>query len=113
MPRYYLLLREDPRVFAGMSPSDFQAIVERYSKWRKKNSRSVKGGEKLRDGEGRVLRGRGDAMRVADGPFAEAKEVMGGFFVIEAKTYDAAVRIAKSCPHLEYGSLEIRAVERT
>jgi hypothetical protein len=33
--------------------------------------------------------------------------------VIEAKTYDAAVRIAKSCPHLEYGSLEIRAVERT
>jgi hypothetical protein len=113
MPRYYLFLREDPRVFAGMSPSDFQAIVERYSKWRKKNSRSVKGGEKLRDGEGRVLRGRGDAMRVADGPFAEAKEVMGGFFVIEAKTYDAAVRIAKSCPHLEYGSLEIRAVERT
>ena len=113
MARYYLLLRENPKVFAGLSPSDFQAIVERYTKWRRKNSRSVKGGQKLRDGEGRVLRGQGDAMRVADGPFAEAKEVMGGFFVIEARSYDAAVKIAKTCPHLEFGRLEIRAMERT
>jgi hypothetical protein len=52
-------------------------------------------------------------MRIADGPFAEAKEVMGGFFVVEARSYDAAVKIAKTCPHLEFGSLEIRAVERT
>jgi hypothetical protein len=113
MARYYLFLRENPKVFAKLSPSDFQRIVERYSAWRKKNSRHVKGGQKLRDGEGRLLRGQGQALRVADGPFAEAKEVLGGFFVVEAPSYTGAIRIARSCPHLEFGSLEIRAEERT
>jgi hypothetical protein len=113
MARYYLFLRENPKVFAKLSPSDFQGIVERYSQWRRKNSKHVKGGQKLKDGEGRVLRGQGEALRAADGPFAEAKEVLGGFFVIEARSYDAAAKIASTCPHLEFGSLEIRAQERT
>jgi hypothetical protein len=112
MARYYLFLRENPKVFAKLSPSDFQRIVERYSEWRRRNKAQVKGGQKLKDGEGRVLRGRGGSLLVADGPFAEAKEVLGGYFVVEAPSYAAAVRIARTCPHLEFGSLEIRAEER-
>ena len=113
MRRYYLFLRDNPKVFANLSPSDFQAIVERYSKWRKTNSKRVKGGQKLKDGEGRLLRGQGDALKMADGPFVEAKEVLGGFFVIEARNYESAVKIARTCPHLEFGSVEIREEERT
>jgi hypothetical protein len=113
MARYYLFLRDDPRQFAKLSPSDFEAIVKRYAAWRRRNSRHVKGGQKLRDGEGRVLRGRAGGLKVADGVFAEAKEVLGGFFVIDARSYAEAVRIARTCPHLEFGTLEIRAQERT
>jgi len=50
---------------------------------------------------------------VTDGPFTEAKEVMGGFFVVEAEDYDQAVEVAKTCPHMDFGSIEVRQTERT
>ncbi len=110
MTTYYLMLREEPTAFANLSPAEMQAIVERYVAWRKGNT-SVTGGEKLADDEGHVLRRGGSALELADGPFAEAKEVLGGFFVIEAPDYAAALAIAKTCPHLEFGSIEVRAVD--
>jgi len=48
---------------------------------------------------------------VTDGPFAETKEVLGGFSIIEAKDIDEAARIAEGCPILEgEGSVEVRPV---
>ena len=48
---------------------------------------------------------------VTDGPFAESKEVIGGFFIIEAKNYDEAIHIAKDSPDYELGgSVEVREV---
>lgn len=110
MTSYYLMLRDEPESLAHLSPVEMQAIAERYMAWRQKNA-SVTGGHKLADGEGHVLRRRGAALEVADGPFAEAKEVLGGFFVIEAADYAAALEIAKTCPHLEFGSIELRAID--
>ena len=47
-----------------------------------------------------------------DGPYSEAKEVMGGFFVIEAADYDEAVKISSDCPHLRAGRrIELRQVD--
>jgi hypothetical protein len=40
---------------------------------------------------------------VTDGPFAESKEVLGGYFTINAASYDEAVTIARTCPHIVYG----------
>ena len=51
-------------------------------------------------------------MTVTDGPYAEAKEVLGGFLVIEAADYDDAVRQCDGSPHLEFGTIEIRAIEQ-
>jgi hypothetical protein len=48
---------------------------------------------------------------VTDGPFTEGKEVLGGFFTIEAAAYDKAIEIANTCPHLDFGSIEVREVE--
>ena len=70
-------------------------------------------GHKLRDGEGRVMRKDGGSLKVSDGPFAEAREVMGGLFVIEAANYAAAVEIARDCPHLDYGTIELREIQPT
>ena len=113
MQTYYLILRDDPRALANISASEMQAVVQRYVKWRDDNSKHVKGGQKLADGQGRVLRRQSGQLAVSDGPFMEAKEVLGGFFVIEAPSFDEAQAIAMTCPHLEAGSIEIRLMEPT
>jgi hypothetical protein len=49
---------------------------------------------------------------VLDGPFSETKEIIGGYFAIQAEDYDEAVSLAGECPHLDYGGLiELREVD--
>ncbi len=115
MPEFVLLLRDSATSYANMGPEQMQAIVQRYVAWRAKvqqGGRTISG-HKLRDEQGRVLSGQGSSLKVSDGPFAEANEVMGGLFVIEAATYDEVVELCKDCPHLDFGSIEIREVEPT
>ncbi len=115
MPEFVLLLHDAGSFDPNMSPDQMQAIVQRYVTWRAKiqaNGRAVTG-HKLHDGEGRVMRGAGSSMKVTDGPYAEAREVIGGLFVIEAANYEEVVELSKDCPHLEFGSIEIREVEPT
>ena len=53
-------------------------------------------------------------IRVTDGPFAEVKEALGGYFAIKAVDYDEATKISKGCPHLKYGGwIELRKVDST
>jgi hypothetical protein len=68
-------------------------------------------GEKLQDGTGRVLRRRSAEVSITDGPYTESREVIGGLFEIQAEDYEAAVKAARDCPHLEYGVIEIREIE--
>jgi hypothetical protein len=56
------------------------------------------------------LRSRGGRLTVTDGPFAEAKEVLGGFNIIEAENMDEAIRIASSFPWSRIGCVEVRPV---
>jgi hypothetical protein len=113
MPTYLLFLHEDPSVFARVSPEEMQAIIQKYSGWKQRMLEAgiITGGEKLQDGTGRVLRRAGEQAAVTDGPYTESKEVIGGFFQIQAKDYEQAVEAARDCPHLEYGTIEIREVE--
>lgn len=109
MPNFILLLRDDPSAFDKFSPAEMEAIIMRYAEWRKSKTASgqVLLGHKLRDGSGKIL---ADG-KVTDGPFVEAKEVMAGLFIIEAKDYDEAVAIASTCPHMQFGSIEVREVQ--
>jgi hypothetical protein len=110
MPQFILLLRDERRPASGLSPEETQKLIQKYGDWRRTKAT---GGQKLIDEEGRVLRKQNGKPSVIDGPFAEAKEVMGGFFVIEAANYDEAVETAKSCPHMEFGSIEVRQIQKT
>ena len=111
MPQFVLLLRDDGQRFPGISPEEMQKIAQRYGAWRQSLQAKAVGGQKLTDGEGRVLRKQNGKPVISDGPFAEAKEVMGGFFIIEAADYNEAVELAKTCPHMDYGTIEIRQVD--
>jgi hypothetical protein len=115
MPEFVLLLHDAGRFDPNMSADEMQAIVQRYVAWRAKVQRDGRAvmGHKLHDGEGRVMQGAGSALKVTDGPYAEAREVIGGLFVIDAANYDEVVELSRDCPHLEFGSIEIRAVQPT
>ena len=110
----FILLLHDRGDFAAMSPEEIQSIIQEYGAWSQGMAEAGKlvGGQKLTDGEGRELRGWEEDFSVTDGPLAEAKEVIGGLFHINADDYDDAVSLSKSCPHLKYGGrIELRQVD--
>lgn len=115
MPRYILMLHEDPSQFAEMSASDMQAVVSRYMAWSDDMAKrgALVSGEKLTDDGGRVVRRSKSGINVTDGPFSEAKEVIGGFFVLQADSLADAEALAATCPHLEHGWIVLRSIEST
>lgn len=113
MPRFLMVARDDNAAFASLGPAEAQAVIQKYIRWSQglREAGKLQMGEKLRDGEGRVVARRGGKLQVSDGPFVETKEILGGFWLIEASGYDEVRQMAESCPHLQFGSLEIRAIE--
>jgi len=115
MAQYIMLLHQGDFDFSGHSPEDMQAVVAKYGKWAQELGQAGKliGGEKLADNAGKVLRPNGGDVSVTDGPFSETKEMIGGYFVIEAESLNEAVEISKSCPHIDYdGPIELREIDK-
>jgi len=114
MAKYMLLLHDDPTSFATLSPEQIQKVIEKYVAWgtRLKQAGLLSESHKLTDEPGKVVRAPGGAVRVTDGPFSETKEILAGYYVIEAESYDRAVDHTRDCPHLEYGgTIEVRQVD--
>lgn len=112
MAKYILFLHDNPAAFGNPSPEEMQAIIGRYKAWGRKMGEEGRmlGSNKLTDEGGKHLRRSNGRLEVQDGPFAEAREVLGGYFMLEAADYDEAVRLAESCPHLDFGRIEVRQV---
>ncbi len=96
--------------FEQYSREEMQEISGRYLAWRQKvgaNARTT-GGAPLAD-EGKWLQGSAPHTKVNDGPFTETKEVIGGYYFVEAETIDDAVEFSRDCPHLDFGgTVEVR-----
>jgi hypothetical protein len=93
-----------------MSPEHMQAHMSKWMAWIDKLNAAGKyvSGEPLLPG-GKLVKGTNKS--VTDGPFTEGKEVVGGFFVINAKDMDEAVDISKDFPDFEYGgAVQVRQV---
>ena len=109
MAQFMMLLHNEPPTEGAFSPEDIQAVVQKYQEWSEKME--LAGGNKLANDAGKVLQGT-DNVSVVDGPFAETKEVIGGYFILEAKDYTEAAELSKSCPHLAFGGkIELRQIE--
>lgn len=109
---FLLLFRNaGPDVHAHLTPAQQQALTQQWNDW----FAGLAAQGKLEHGRplglgGRVVSGaRGE--RVTDGPYAEAKEVVGGYFFLSVADLDEATAIAKQCPGLPLGlSVEVRPV---
>lgn len=107
----YLLLFRGNDWHKGLSPEQMQNVADQWMAWFDRLSQQGKalGGHPLEE-EGRIVSGKKGRL-VADGPFAESKEAIGGYFLLRVSGMDEAVAIAKECPGLEYGAVvEVRPV---
>ena len=116
MAKYLLLARDGDgweNFAAQATPAEIEACIGRYMAWSEKLREQGKlvAAEKLKDGEGRVVRGERGSMRVTDGPHSESKEVIGGYWLMDVGSYEEGVELIQNHPHLEFGSLELRAIE--
>jgi hypothetical protein len=114
MPDFVLLLHRPAGPPPTLPPERAAAITKEYQGWgdRLRAEGRLNAGEKLTFDAGRVLRPKDGRVMTTDGPFAESKELLGGFFLIAAADYGAACRTAESCPHFKYGgSIEIRQID--
>jgi len=114
MAKFLVLARDrGAEQFGGMSPEEMQAIIQRYIAWgqRLREAGHLEASNKLRDGEGRIVSGKDGQVVVTDGPYSETKEVVGGYWLIQADSYEEVVELLSDSPHLEAGTLEVRAIE--
>jgi hypothetical protein len=107
----YLLLFRGNVWDRGLSPAQLQKVVSDWMAWfeRLKAEGKCAGGHPLEE-EGKVVSGK-QGRTVADGPFAESKEAIGGYFYLTVADENEAIEIAQQCPGLEYGAVvEVRPV---
>ena len=115
MANYMLFLHRNSSRPAPRSPDEMMAMTKAYMGWadRMRAEGRLKGGDKLTDDPGKVMRPGDGQVTVTDGPYAESKEILAGYFMISAKDYDDACHVAESCPHLGYGGrIEVRQVDQ-
>jgi hypothetical protein len=114
MAKFMLIVLEPPgRGFPSFSPQAAQRLGQKVREWSEKVRAAGKhvSGEKLKEEGGRVIGRQKDRITVTDGPYAEVKEVVGGYMTIRAESYDEAVELARTCPLLEYARIGVREVD--
>ena len=99
-------------VNVGASPQQMQEHMQKWAAWIQQLSKTgnFKAGDPL-EAEGKVIRGRKKV--VTDGPYAEAKDLVGGYLLISAKNLDEAVELSRGCPIFDSeGSVEVRPIRQ-
>jgi len=107
----YILLFRGSQWDRGLSPEEIQNVMSQFMGWfeRLREEGKLRAGQPL-ERQGKIVSGK-KGRTVADGPFAESKEAIGGYFLLQVADLDEAVEIAQQCPILEYGStVEVRPV---
>ena len=107
---FMLIFRESPEYYAGMSAEKRRRILSTWNAWYDSLAREGKatGGNPLDMTSSRTVSGERGA-RIVDGPYAEAKEAIAGYFMLSVSGIEEATEIAQRCPNLAYGmTVEVR-----
>ena len=112
---YVLLIYTSEAEGKKLSPAEQGQIFQGYMTFTQDLTKSGKNkGGNAREGPSTAttIRVRNGKTAVTDGPFAETKEQLGGYYLVEAKDLDEAISIAARIPGAKYGSIEVRPVRK-
>ncbi len=111
MARFLFVYRNTSDSYNTLSPEEMQQMLQKWNAWITEGLRQgwmLDAGDGLKR-EGRVVNAK---KVVTDGPFIEAKEIVGGFSLVQADSLDAAAELARGCPiFLRGGSVEVRPLQ--
>ena len=111
--RYVLMICTDEATEAAASPDETSSMMAAYMAFGEEmGSRGVlQGGERLRPTtDATTVRVRDGEVLTSDGPFAETKEQIGGYYVVDCKDLDEAIDLAAKLPGAIHGSIEVRPI---
>jgi hypothetical protein len=106
--QYLLLIYENEKRFnQGYDPAE----MGEYQAFGKEFAENIKGGNALQPTTtAKSVRVRNGKLAATDGPFAETKEQLGGFYLVEASNIDEAVKVAAKIPGARFGTIEVRPI---
>lgn len=106
--QYLLLIYENEKRFSqGYDPAE----MGEYESFGKEFAKNIKGGNALQPTQSaKTVRVRNGKPANTDGPFAETKEQLGGYYLVEAGSIDEATKIASKIPGARFGSIEVRPI---
>src|SRR6478752_7135587 len=111
--QYMALIYSDPSLEPAYGTPEFEVMMKWYFAFNEtlKAAGAYVAGEGLKDVETATsLRIRGGKVETMDGPFAETKERLGGYYIFEVPDLDAALHFAAMIPSAAYGTIEVRPV---
>ena len=109
--RYLLLIHSPESYYQTVSEADMGELMGAYMAFGAEHEAQIQHSERLQPvGTATTVRVRNDDIVTTDGPFAETKEQLGGYYLIEANDLDAAIAIAAKIPTAAYGSVEVRPI---
>jgi len=111
--RYLLMIYTNEQADAQATPEQMQTMMAEYNAFTAEASRRGvnKGGEALMPTTmATTVRVRNSKTLTSDGPFAETKEQLGGFYLLDCKDLNEAIEMAAKCPGAKVGSIELRPI---
>jgi hypothetical protein len=111
MSQYLILIYEDEASYANADGATYAEISKEHTEFAENNGAALQGGNALQATTSATALRRDDSggFAITDGAFAETKEALGGYYVIEAADLDAAIAVAKQVP-ARFGGVEVRPV---
>ena len=111
--RYALLICTDETAMFAASPDEAAASMAKYAAFGEEMTKRgvLQGGERLRPTtDATCVQVRNGEVVTSDGPFAETKEQMGGFYLVDCKDLDEAIEVASKIPGAQAGTIEVRPI---
>ncbi len=111
--QYLLMIYTDEAVDNAMGPEEMGSLLESYGRFTAEleAAGALVGGERLHPvGTATSVRSRDGKVTLTDGPFAETKEQLGGYYIIDVPGLDEAIAWAKKLPSVVHGTIEVRPV---
>jgi hypothetical protein len=108
--QFLALIHADEAAWERLSDEERQAVYQRYMKFGEGDDRVLGGAELQSANTATTVRLRNGDRLVTDGPYAEVKEALGGFYILDCDSIDEACRLAAGIPTAETGAIEVRPV---